>query len=87
MKRLAKSTLFVKQLADLAISNPKVLNKIDRVIKNILKECLLRFNKGEKLKHYPNRYSCRIDKCNRLVYEKYKDTIILLSCKGHYEDK
>ena len=87
MKRLDKSTLFVKQLAELALSNPKVLSKIDRIIRNILKDGLLNFNKGEKLKHYPNRYSCRIDKQNRLVYEKYKDCIILLSCKGHYEDK
>ena len=61
MKRLDKSTLFVKQFAELAISNPKVLSKIDRIIKNLLKDGLLNFNKGEKLKHYPNRYSCRID--------------------------
>lgn len=87
MKKLDKSTQFVKQLADLAFSNPKILSKIDKIIKNIQKEGALNFHKGEKLKYFPNRYSCRIDKNNRLVYEKYKDVIVLLSCKGHYEDK
>ena len=87
MRKLDKSMQFVKQLAELANSNPKALNKVDRIIKNIQKDSILSFNKGEKLKYFPNRYSCRIDKNNRLVYEKYKDVIVLLSCKGHYEDK
>jgi Uncharacterized protein conserved in bacteria len=54
---------------------------------NITQDGFFNFNKGEKMKYFPNRYSCRIDKKNRLIYEKTEDCIILLSCKGHYEDK
>ena len=87
MKKLNKSIQFVKEFAELAYSNPKVVEKVKRIIKNIAQDGLLNFNKGEKLKYYPNRYACRIDKKNRLIYEKYNDIIVLLSCRGHYDDE
>ena len=87
MKKLEKSIQFVKELAKISATNPKLIDKVDRIIKNLLKDGLFNFNKGEKLKYFPNRYSARIDKKNRLIYEKIDDRIKLLSCKGHYEDK
>ena len=41
--------------------------------------------KGEVLRNRKGM-SRRIDEKNRLVYVVEKDTIILLSCRGHYED-
>ena len=68
-------------------NNPKIAPKIDKIIDNIGSKSSLNFHKGEKLKYVPNRYSCHIDKKNRLIYERTVDFIKLLSCRGHYEDK
>ncbi len=78
---------FLADYAFLLKNNPKIAQKIDKIIDNIDSRSPLNFHKGEKLKYLPNRYSCRIDKKNRLIYEKTVDFIKLLSCRGHYEDK
>ena len=88
MKR--QQSLTDEFLADYAFwlkNNPKIAQKIDKIIDNIGSRIPMNFHKGEKLKYAPNRYSCRIDKKNRLIYERTDDFIKLLSCKGHYEDK
>ena len=51
-------------------NNPKIAQKIDEIISNIDSRSPLNFHKGEKLKYAPNPYSCRIDKKNRLIYER-----------------
>jgi len=46
--------------------------------------------KPEQLKHYkkPTRFSRQINKGDRLVYSPYnKDDLLIISCKGHYDDK
>ncbi|MGX8717192.1 MAG: Txe/YoeB family addiction module toxin [bacterium] len=78
---------FLRDYAFWLKNNSKIAQKIDKIIDNIDTKSLINFHKGEKLKYCPNRYSCRIDKKNRLIYEKNGDIIKLLSCKGHYEDK
>ena len=78
---------FLKDYAFWLKNNPKIVQKIDKIIDNIDTKRFLNFHKGEKLRYLPNRYSCRIDKKNRLIYEKSGDIIKLLSCRGHYEDK
>ena len=86
--KLERSTKFAKQFAELLQSDPKLAEKIGRILKNITSSCgLFNFNKGEKLKYFPNRYSARIDRKNRLIYDRFEDVIVLISCKGHYEDK
>ena len=42
--------------------------------------------KPEKLTGRPGDYSRRIDEENRLVYQVEHNKIIVLACKGHYED-
>lgn len=45
--------------------------------------------KPEQLKHYkdPVRFSRRITKSDRLVYSPLeKDELLIISCKGHYEE-
>ena len=87
MKKLAKRPEFIQELHELRKSRPALYDKVLRIIRNLVQDDLLNFNKGKKLKYLPNCYSCRIDKKNRLIYEKSGDVIVLLSCKGHYEDK
>ena len=70
-------------------SNPKAVEKIDELIKDILKNGL---NEGlgrpEKLRHYKNpvRFSREINKGDRLVYCSDGQTLFILSCKGHFDD-
>ena len=86
--KLERSTKFVKQFAELLRDQPQFAEKISRILKNITSDNrILNFNKGEKLKYFPNRYSARIDRKNRLIYDRFDDLIVLISCRGHYEDK
>jgi len=71
-------------------SNPKIVAKIDKLIENILENGLIEgLGNPEKLKHYKNpvRFSREINKGDRLVYFSDGQTLFILSCKGHYDDK
>lgn len=86
--KLERTTKFTKQFSELLRDNPRLAEKVGRMLKNIVApRGLFNFNKGEKMKYSPNRYSARIDRKNRLVYDLYEDLIVLISCRGHYEDK
>ena len=64
----------------------KKANKITKLIKEILREGVLKgTGKPERLK-YSGGYSRRIDQEHRLVYEVENDILVIISCKGHYED-
>ena len=70
-------------------SDPKMLEKIDRLIEDILENGLNEgLGKPEKLKHYKNpvRFSREINKGDRLVYFSDSQSLFILSCKGHYDD-
>lgn len=86
--KLERTTKFTKQFSELLRDNPRLAEKVGRMLKNITsKKGLFNFNKGEKMKYSSNRYSARIDRKNRLVYDRYEDLIVLISCRGHYEDR
>ena len=68
-------------------NSPALYKKVKRIIENIVTDRTFIFNKGEKLKYAPNRYSARIDRKNRLIYDRFDDLIVLISCRGHYDDK
>ena len=69
------------------IQDRKTLNKINRLLQSIERDGVLDgLGKPEKLK-YRDGYSRRIDDTNRLVYKVCDDETIVISCKGHYEDK
>ena len=88
MKQLQSlTTEFLKDYGFWLKTNPKIARKIDKIIESIASKDLLNLHKCEKLKYLPNCYSCRIDKKNRLIYEKKENIIKLLSCRGHYDDK
>ena len=69
------------------IQDRKTLNKINRLLQSIERDGALEgLGKPEKLK-YRDGYSRRIDDANRLIYKVYGDETIVISCKGHYDDK
>ncbi|MBR2774894.1 MAG: Txe/YoeB family addiction module toxin [Selenomonadaceae bacterium] len=70
-----------------AHNDRKILDKIDSLLNDIDRNGVAKgIGKPERLKHQ-EAYSWRIDDANRLVYKVHGDETIVLSCRGHYEDK
>jgi len=66
----------------------KTLRGINKLIKDIQRNGILDgIGQPEHLK-YTGAYSRPIDKKNRLLYrDSHDETVEIISCKGHYEDK
>lgn len=68
-----------------ALENTKIYKKIITLIKDIDRSPFTGLGKPEALKHQLQGYwSRRIDKEHRLVYKVTNDSIIIASCKYHY---
>lgn len=65
----------------------KTLRRVNELIKSIQRDGFMKgIGKPEPLKHR-KAYSRRIDDANRLVYiGDENQNLVILSCKGHYED-
>lgn len=64
----------------------KTLKKINQLLQDILRNGLEQgIGKPEPLRH-AKEWSRRIDDKNRLIYTVEDDCLIVLSCRGHYED-
>ncbi len=64
----------------------KTLKRINQLIKDIQRNPFDGIGKPEPLKgNLTGFYSRRIDDKHRLVYAVKNDTVIIFSCKGHYE--
>jgi len=68
--------------------NRKILKKINEIIKDIERNGPAKgIGKPEALK-YRKAWSRHIDHANRLIYNfDEKGNLIILACKGHYDDK
>ena len=65
----------------------KTLKRINLLIKDISRSPFEGLGKPEPLKGtLTGFWSCRIDEENRLVYVVEEKVIILISCRGHYEN-
>lgn len=65
----------------------KTLNRINLLIKDISRSPFEGLGKPEPLKGtLTGFWSRRIDEENRLVYVVEEKVIILISCRGHYEN-
>lgn len=65
----------------------KTLKKINQLLQDIKRDSFSGIGKPEPLKYRQNNWSRRIDDKNRLVYSvDVNQDILILSCKGHYED-
>lgn len=66
-------------------SNPKILNRINELIKTCERTPFLGIGKPEPLrKNLKGYWSRRIDKEHRLVYKIQDETLIIIQCRFHY---
>jgi len=71
-------------------SSPRVIDKIEALILDIVENGFLAGKgKPEQLKYFnsPLRYSRHITRADRLVYCSSGEDLLIISCKGHYDDK
>lgn len=65
----------------------QTMKRINMLLKDIARSPFDGIGKPEPLKHgEPGRWSRRINESDRLVYRIADDQIIILQCKGHYDD-
>ncbi|MDE6891964.1 MAG: Txe/YoeB family addiction module toxin [Lachnospiraceae bacterium] len=66
----------------------KIIKRINQLLQSVERDGVLQgIGKPERLKYgKTGLYSRRIDEVNRLVYAVSENRIIVMSCKGHYED-
>jgi len=80
-----------KELKSWLKSDRSTAKKIYDLISDIQKYGMLDGRgKPEQLKYYKNpaRFSRQINKGDRLVYSlQDKENLLIISCKGHYDDK
>ena len=66
----------------------KTLKKINGLLKVIQREPFTGEGKPEPLKgNHEHKWSRRINEKDRLVYEVNENNIVIIQCKGHYDDK
>ncbi len=64
-----------------------LIRRINALIKEIMRTPFSGLGKPEPLKRgEKDRWSRRINETDRLVYRVSKDAIVILQCKGHYEN-
>lgn len=69
------------------MTDKRVLRKINALLKEIGRTPFSGQGKPEPLKgELAGRWSRRINDKDRLVYEVTQTAIIILQCKGHYDD-
>jgi len=64
----------------------KILKRINLLLKDIARNGVDGIGKPEPLKHIDG-WSRRIDETHRLVYQIKCDSIEILQCRGHYDDR
>jgi toxin YoeB len=70
------------------VEDKRILNKINTFLKEIQRTPFEGTGKPEPLKGtHSGRWSRRINDKDRLVYEVTDKTIVVIQCKGHYDDK
>lgn len=88
MKRVVLEDLAQNHIQEHFILEPKLVKKIFDLISAIQKNPFEGIGKPEALKHdYQGYWSRRITDKHRLLYEVTDEEIIIIRCKGHYDDK
>lgn len=68
--------------------NKVILKRINLLIKDIIRSPFHGVGKPEPLKgNLSGFWSRRIDEGNRIIYVVEKDLVIIISCKGHYNNR
>ena len=88
MRKLTFNSQAQEHLQDLFISEDKLIKKIFNLIADIQKHPFDGIGKPEALKHdYQGYWSRKINDKHRLLYQVTDEEIIIIRCKGHYDDK
>lgn len=75
------------EFVDWAVDNIKIFQRIRDLIESISREPFKGIGKPEPLKYeFKGCWSRRITDEHRLIYKVSNDNILILSCKGHYDD-
>ena len=75
------------EFADWAIENSKIFIRIRELIESISRDPFKGIGKPEPLKHkFKGCWSRRITDEHRLIYKVSNDNILIISCRGHYDD-
>ncbi len=64
----------------------KTLQKINKLIQSIERDGPLKGEGKPEILKIIQGFSRRIDDLNRIIYQCTKTDIVILSCRGHYED-
>ncbi len=87
MNNLAFSPIAWDEYLYWQMQDKKTLKRINQLLKDIQRNPFKGIGKPEALRYNGNLWSRRIDDKNRLVYTISSDKdIVIISCKGHYED-
>lgn len=69
------------------LQDKKTLKKINALLREISRHPFEGEGKPEKLRGSDDLWSRRINGKDRLVYAAYEDDIIVIQCRGHYNDR
>jgi toxin YoeB len=85
MNNISFTRIALKDYIEWQSEDRKTIKRINELIKDILRNGLLKgIGKPEPLRHI-KAYSRRIDEANRLVYSADENqNLFIISCKGHY---
>ncbi len=73
------------QFTEWAKTDPKLFERLVRLITETARDPFMGIGKPEPLRHQLKGYwSRRIDSEHRLVYRVSEDTITIISCRDHY---
>lgn len=65
----------------------KTLKRINLIVNDISRDPFDGIGKPEPLKgNLVGFWSRRIDETNRIIYAVEEDTVLIFSCRGHYDD-
>ena len=86
--RVTFSETAMEEYMNWQTEDKKTLKRINELIRDIGRNGFMKgIGKPEALK-YRKGYSRRIDDVNRLEYDGDSDrNLVILSCKGHYDDR
>ena len=65
----------------------RTLKKINGLLKDIARHPFEGEGKPEKLRGIDNLWSRRVNDKDRLIYMAEEESILVVQCKGHYDDK
>jgi toxin YoeB len=86
MRSISITKEALQHLDEWKLSNPKMLLKIIALLTEIAKTPFDGTGKPEPLKHQlKGKWSRRINQEHRIIYEVKEESVVIYSCRYHYE--